>query len=52
MIMNMAMNLKVQGTNKRVVRDRLIQICKSVLHYMAAIGWFSKSSLQMMNILS
>jgi len=26
-----------QGTNKRVVRDRLIQICKSVLHYMAAI---------------
>ena len=31
-----------QGTNRRVVRDRLVQICNSVLHYMAVIGSFSK----------
>merc|ERR1719193_351646 len=26
-----------QGTNRRVIRDRLVQICNSVLHYMAVI---------------
>ena len=30
--------LSWQGSSKRTVRDRLVQICHSQLHYMAAIG--------------
>ena len=44
MIRTMLTNMTDQGSKRRVVRDRLVQICNSTLHYMTAIGLFSKPS--------